>query len=430
MISRERVKLAINHKEADRIPLDLGSTLVTGIQASIYAKLKNALGISKGLVKVYDPFQMLAEVEDEVKQLLGIDTYGIQLPVTLFGYRNENWKRFKMFDGTEVLISGNFEYDVLENGDIVQYPKGDRSAPPSGKMPKGGYYFDVIVRQEPIDESKLDPKEWVEQTYSLYTDEDLKYLEKTSKWYYKNTDYSLVGNFWGAGFGDIAIVPGPHIPYPKGIRDVEEWYVSAITRKQYIKEIFQYQLELQMKNLKMYREAVQDRIDIIVMSGTDFGAQNGPFISPNLYREVFKPLHKEMNDWIHENTNWKTFFHTCGSIIDFLDDFVSAGVDILNPVQISAAGMDPDFLKKNYGDKFVFWGGGIDTQKTLPFGTPENIKEEVENNMLTFGKGGGFVFNTVHNIQPSVPIDNLVTMFETVREKGTYDYLKKQTLKK
>ncbi|HDZ49669.1 MAG TPA: methyltransferase, partial [Candidatus Aerophobetes bacterium] len=126
MISRERVKLAINHKEADRIPLDLGSTLVTGIQASIYARLKDALGISKGLVKVYDPFQMLAEVEDEVKQLLGVDTYGIQLPVTLFGYRNENWKRFKMFDGTEVLISGNFEYDVLENGDIVQYPKGDR----------------------------------------------------------------------------------------------------------------------------------------------------------------------------------------------------------------------------------------------------------------------------------------------------------------
>ena len=430
MISRERVKLAINHKEADRIPLDLGSTLVTGIQASIYAKLKNALGISKGLVKVYDPFQMLAEVEDEVKQLLGVDTYGIQLPVTLFGYRNENWKRFKMFDGTEVLISGNFEYDVLENGDIVQYPKGDRSAPPSGKMPRGGYYFDVIVRQEPIDESKLDPKEWVEQTYSLYTDEDMEYLEKISRWYYKNTDYSLVGNFWGAGFGDIAIVPGPHIPYPKGIRDVEEWYVSAITRKQYIKEIFQYQLELQMKNLKMYREAVQDRIDIIVMSGTDFGAQNGPFISPNLYREVFKPLHKEMNDWIHENTNWKTFFHTCGSILDFLDDFVSAGVDILNPVQISAAGMDPDFLKENYGDKFVFWGGGIDTQKTLPFGTPENIKEEVENNMLTFGKGGGFVFNTVHNIQPSVPIDNLMTMFETVREKGTYDYLKKQSPKK
>ncbi|MCK4418404.1 methyltransferase, partial [Candidatus Aerophobetes bacterium] len=321
---------------------------------------------------------------------------------------------------------GNFEYDVLENGDIVQYPKGDRDAPPSGKMPKGGYYFDTIVRQGPIDESRLDPKEWAEQTYSLYTEEDLEYLEKTSRWYYENTDYSLVGNFWGAGFGDIAIVPGPHIPHPKGIRDPEEWYISTITRKQYIKEIFQYQFELQMKNLKLYRQAVQDRIDIIVMSGTDFGAQNGPFISPSLYREVFKPLHKAMNDWIHKNTDWKTFYHSCGSDVDFLDDFVSAGVDILNPVQISAFGMDPSFLKKNYGDKLVFWGGGVDTQKTLPFGTPEEVKKEVENNMLIFAKGGGFVFNTVHNIQADIPVDNLVAMFETVRKKGDYDYLKKK----
>jgi hypothetical protein len=373
---------------------------------------------------------MLAEVEDEVKQLLGVDTYGIQLPVTIFGYKNENWKKFKMFDGTNVLISGNFEYDVLKNGDIVQYPKGDRSAPPSGKMPKGGYYFDTIIRQEPIDEKKLDPKEWVEQTYSLYTGEDLEYLEKTSRWYYENTDYSLIGNFWGAGFGDIAIVMGPHIPHPKGIRAPEEWYMSLITRKQYIKEIFQYQFELQMKNLKMYKEAVQDRIDVIVMGGTDFGSQNGPFISPNLYREVFKPLHKAMNDWVHKSTNWKTFYHTCGSNVDFLDDFVGAGIDILNPVQISAAGMNPDFLKKNYGDKFVFWGGGVDTQKTLPFGTPENVKEEVENNMRIFGKNGGFVFNTVHNIQATVPVDNLITMFKTVLEKGSYDYLKKRSLKK
>jgi len=425
MISRERVRLAINHKEADRIPLDLGSTLVTGIEASIYAKLKNALGLSKGLIRVYDPFQMLAEVEDEVKQLLGVDTYGIQLPVTIFGYKNENWRKFKMFDGTKVLISGNFEYDVLKNGDIVQYPKGDRSAPPSGRMPKGGYYFDTIIRQEPIDEKKLDPKEWVEQTYSLYTDEDLEYLEKTSRWYYENTNYSLIGNFWGAGFGDIAIVMGPHIPHPKGIRAPEEWYMSLITRKQYIKEIFQYQFELQMKNLKMYREAVQDRIDVIVMGGTDFGSQKGPFISPNLYKEIFKPLHKTMNDWVHKNTNWKTFYHTCGSNVDFLDDFVSAGIDILNPVQISATGMNPDFLKKNYGDKFIFWGGGVDTQKTLPFGTPENVKEEVENNMSIFGKNGGFVFNTVHNIQATVPVDNLVTMFKTVREKGSYNHLKK-----
>ncbi len=154
MTSRERVRLAINHEIPDRVPLDLGSTLVTGIQASIYSRLKEALGVKGGNVRVYDPYQMLAEVEEEMKKLLGVDTYGIQLPVTIFGYRNENWKPFKMFDGTEVLISGHFEHDVLENGDIIQYPEGDRSAHPSGMMPKNGYYFDTIVRQEPIDEEK------------------------------------------------------------------------------------------------------------------------------------------------------------------------------------------------------------------------------------------------------------------------------------
>jgi len=420
MTSRERVIKAIHHEEPDRVPIDLGSTLVTGIQASLYAKLKKRLGIKGGEVRVYDPFQMLAEVEEEVKLRLGVDTYGIQLPVNIFGYRNENWKPFVMFDGTEVLISGNFEYDVLENGDIVQYPRGDRNAPPSGRMPKDGFYFDAIVRQEPIDEAKLDPKEWAEQTYALYTDEDLRYLEETSKWYYENTEYALLGNFWGAGFGDIALVPGPGIPYPKGIRDPEEWYVSAITRKEYVKDIFGYQFEIQMKNMKMYREAVGDRIEIIVMSGTDFGSQSGPFISPTAYREIFKPLHRAMNDWVHDKTKWKTFYHTCGSIVAFLDDFHEAGVDILNPVQISAEGMDPAFLKQKYGSKFVFWGGGVDSQGSLSFGTPDEVEKEVKENIEVFKTGGGFMFNNVHNIQATVPVDNLIAFFESHAKYGGY----------
>jgi len=420
MTSRERVRLALNHQEPDRVPVDLASTLVTGIQASMYATLKKALGITEGQIKVYDPFQMLAEVEEPVKKVLGVDTYGIQLPVTLFGYKNENWKPFRLFDGTEVLISGHFEYDSLENGDLVQYPKGDRSAPPSGIMPKDGYYFDVIVRQEPIEEDKLDPKEWVEQTYSLYSDEDLRYIEETSKWYYENTDYALIGNFWGAGFGDIAIVPGPGVLHPKGIRDPQEWYMSTVIRKQYVKEIYQYQFEMQMKNLELYHQAVGDRIEVAVMSGTDFGSQNGPFISSDAYRELYKPLHKAMNDWVHAHTHWKTFYHTCGSIVKFLDDFHEAGIDILNPVQISAKGMDPEFLKTNYGDKFVFWGGGINPQQTLPFGTPEEVREEVAHNIDTFKKDGGFVFNNVHNIQSNIPIENLMAMFEILKEKGKY----------
>jgi uroporphyrinogen-III decarboxylase len=156
------------------------------------------------------------------------------------------------------------------------------------------------------------------------------------------------------------------------------------------------------------------------MSGTDFGSQHGPFISPAAYRELFKPFHKVMNDWVHENTPWKTFFHTCGSIAAFMDDFVDAGVDILNPVQISASGMEPEVLKEKYGDRFVFWGGGVDSQGVLSFGTPEEVREQVEYNIKTFGKGGGYVFNNVHNIQATVPVENLVVFFETLKEKGQY----------
>lgn len=416
MTSRERVRTTLEHKTPDTIPCDMGTTLVTGIHASTYAKLKKALGVTSGNVKIIDPFQMLAEVEEPVKEALGIDTAGIQLPKTVFGYKNENWKPFTMFDGTEVLISGHFTYDVLDNGDIVQYPKGDRNAPPSAKMPKDGYYFDSIIRQEPIEEAKLDPKVWAEQSYAPYADEDLRFLEITSKWQFENTDYALIGNFGGAAFSNIAYVPGPHLDYPKGIRDPEEWFISMMTRKNYIQAIHQRQFEIQMENLKMYHQAVGNRIDIIYMSGTDFGSQNGPLISPDLYRELFKPFHKSMNDWVHKNTRWKTFYHTCGSIVPFLDDFAEAGFDILNPVQISARGMDPRQLKEKYGNSFVFWGGGVDTQHTLPFGSPEEVYSEVIENLKIFGEGGGYVFNTVHNMQADVPIENILAMFKAVKD--------------
>ncbi len=159
-----------------------------------------------------------------------------------------------------------------------------------------------------------------------------------------------------------------------------------------------------------------EKIEAIFVSGTDFGSQKGPFISPDMYRERFKPFHKRINQWIHENTNWKTFFHTCGSVAAFLDDFIDAGVDIINPVQTSASDMDPAYLKEKYGRDLVFWGGGIDTQKVLPFSTPEEVREQVKERIRVFGKDGGFIFNTIHNIQPMVPVDNLMALFEAVND--------------
>jgi len=352
----------------------------------------------------------------EVIERLGIDTIGLWLPTTIFGFKREDWKPWRLFDGTKVMVPEKFNTTTDEKGNIYLYPEGDTSAPPSGKMPQGGYYFDVIVRQEVIDEEKLDPEEWVRQQYSVFSEEELKYLERTADDLYKNTELSIVGEFVDAGFGDIALVPAPMVKYPKGIRDPQRWIMAHLEHPEYIKGIFELQCEIALKNLELSYEAVSDKIDVIMVSGTDFGTQGGPFISPDMYREIYKPFHKRINDWIHKNTSWKTFYHSCGSIVAFLDDFVEAGVDILNPVQTSAKDMDPKMLKERYGDKLVFWGGGVDTQRTLPFGSPEEVRRQVSERCRIFGKGGGYVFSAIHNIQQKVPIGNLMAMFEVVQK--------------
>lgn len=156
------------------------------------------------------------------------------------------------------------------------------------------------------------------------------------------------------------------------------------------------------------------------MSGTDFGQQTGSFISPRTYRDLYQPFHKQVNDWIHKHTSWKTFDHSCGSVRILLDDFIEAGFDILNPVQCSAQGMNPVELKQVYGDRLVFWGGGVDTQRTLPFGTPDEVRREVRERIKILGPGGGFVFNTIHNVQSGTPVENVLAMYETVKEAGWY----------
>lgn len=413
MNSRERVRAAINHKEPDRVSIDLGSTPVTGISASTLTKLRKVLKLKECLVKVHEPYQMLGEVEEDLIERLGIDTIGLQFPVTIFGFKNENWQPWKMFDGTVALVSEHFRVKEADNGDLLMYPQGDMSAQPSARMPKGGYYFDSIIRHTEINTDNLRPEDFAEQ-FTLYTDEDCEFLRKTSEWLYNTTALSIVGNFWQGGFGDIALIPGPMLKNPKGIRDQEGWYVAHLAHPDYIKDIFEIQCDVAIKNLEMYWQAVGNRIDVIVMSGTDFGTQRGVFLSPEIYRKLYKPFHRKLNDWVHKHTPWKTFYHTCGSIVSLLNDFAEVGVDILNPVQCSAACMEPSWLKTNYGDKFVFWGGGVDTQRTLPFGSPDEVRKEVESRLRTFAPGGGFVFSTIHNIQQNTPIENVLAMFEMV----------------
>jgi hypothetical protein len=285
-------------------------------------------------------------------------------------------------------------------------------------MPKDGYYFDSIIRQEPIDEATLDVRDNLEE-FGPVSDEDLRYFADEAARLESESDRAMIATFGGTAFGDIALVPAPWLKHPKGIRDIEEWYVSTVSRSDYIQELFTRQCDIAMENLKKFHDLLGDRVTAVFLTGTDFGAQNGPFISCKSYCSLYKPHQKRINDWIHENTSWKTFIHSCGAIVPLLPDIVDAGFDILNPVQCSATGMDPATLKDRFGEQLTFWGGGVDTQKTLPFGTPEEIRDEVRERIEIFGQGSGFVFNTVHNVQARTPQENIVALYETIRDAGS-----------
>ena len=421
MNSRERVSLALQHKEADRVPLDLGGTTVTGMHISTVYRLRQALGLDKPgtPVKVIEPFQMLGEIKPDLMAALGIDVVVLGGLGTSFGFKLEGWKEWTSFDGTPTLVPGGFNTIPEPEGDLLMYPQGDRSVPPSGRMPRGGYYFDVIVRQPPIEESKLKVEDNLEE-WSLISDAELEHYKRESERLYTETDKAIVLNLGQLALGNISRVPGPGLKHPKGIRDVEEWYISMSTRREFIYRVFEAQTEINLANLKKIQQAVGNRATAAYLTGADFGAQNGPFIAPKTYRELFLPFHKQINDWVHKHTTWKTFIHSCGSVFDLTEDFIAAGFDVLNPVQTSAAHMDPGELKRTFGERITFWGGGIDTQRTLPFGSLDEVRGEVRERLKLFGPGGGFVFNAVHNIQALVPVANVVAMYETALNHGRY----------
>ena len=411
--SRERVRLSLAHRQPDRIPIDLGGTAVTGIHASCVAALRDYYGLERRPVKVHEPYQMLAWVDDDLKDAIGIDVEGVSRRSTMFGFPASDWKPWS-FNGLEVLVPGRFNVTTAANGDTLIYPEGDMSVPPSGRMPKDGFFFDSIVRQKPIDEDRLDPAENLEEFKSL-TDTELAEI-RTDVELANTKGRAVIANFGGTAFGDIALVPGPFLKDPKGIRDVAEWYMSTRGRRDYVHTIFAHQAEIATGNLKRIHDSIGDSVDAVFLCGTDFGTQTSAFCSVPAFRELWFPYYKQVNDWIHAHTGWKTFKHSCGSVERFYESFIECGFDIINPVQCSAAGMDPVLLKAKYGTRLTFWGGGVDTQKTLPFGTESEVREEVLRRCEIFATGGGFVFNTVHNIQAGTPVGNIVAMIHAVNE--------------
>lgn len=415
--SRKRFIDTLNHRDPGEVVLDLGSTPITGINANALVKLRRALGLEERVVRMNEPLQLLGEVEDDLRVALGIDVVGVSNGVTLFGFENKDWKPWTMQSGLPVLVPGDFNTTVDKEGNTYLYPMGDVSAPPSGKMPKGGYYFDNLFRgKSSFEVENANARADFKDDFGVLTQEHLRRIEDESKFLYENTEYGLIGGGALAGFGDFAVVPGPNVRYPQGVRDLNEFMMAHILMPEYIHDLFEMQLETGLKNAALFFQAVGNRIQAMQISGTDFGLQRGPFMTLESYQEFYKPYHKRINDWVHEHTSWKTFFHTCGSVVAFLQDFYEAGIDILNPVQTTAEGMSARWLKDHWGDKFVFWGGATNTQATLPFGTPEEVYEESMERLRIFAPGGGFVYNAVHNIQGQTPAENMVAFFQAIRD--------------
>ncbi|HSO89310.1 MAG TPA: uroporphyrinogen decarboxylase family protein [Draconibacterium sp.] len=415
MNSREQFLNTVNHRQPDRIVIDLGSTAVTGIHIQTISKLRRHFGLQRKPIRVIEPFQMLGEVDWELIDSIGIDVIGAWGKNNMFGFHNHSpFKEWKTPWGQRVMVPQDFNVTVDEKGDTLMYPEGDTSVPPCARMPKTGYFFDAVIRQEPIVEEELNVEDNLEE-FGLISVKDLEHWRiEVDKAYFSGK--AVIAAFGGTALGDIALVPGLNLKHPKGIRDVAEWYMSTISRPDYIKGIYERQSEIAIENLRRIFSVVGNKVNAVFMCGTDFGTQSSTFCSPEQFDEMWLPYYKRMNDWIHENTQWKTFKHSCGAVETLMDSFIRAGFDIINPVQINAAGMDPKKLKEKYGRDLVFWGGGVDTQQMLPFGKPEEVREQVLRTCEIFNKNGGFVFNTVHNAQANVPVENIVAMLEAIKE--------------
>jgi len=390
--SRERVLRAINHQAADRMPIDLGGTRQSGIAASTYHRLKQHLGIASP-TRVYDVYQMLAEVERPIMERFGADVVGLNRPDVAFGIRNENFKPWTMFDGTPVEVPGGFEPVTEEDGGLVLLRDGE----PIARMPKDGFYFDRVEKFPGAAHVDLDGYE-----PPRLRDEDFAHYRAQAEALYQNTDFAIVA----------PLGPPYELFYGLGTGDFEMWMITLASEPDYVCALYDKLVDAWLDNLQRFVEAVGDRVQILQVND-DFGTQHSLFLSVDMYRRQIMPFYKRGLDWIHENTGMKVLLHSDGAIFPLIPSLIETGFDILNPVQTSAAGMDPVQLKTECAGRLAFWGGSLDCQKTLPYGTVDQVVQEVQAHLNVFAPGGGYVFAPVHNIQAGVPPENVIAMYET-----------------
>lgn len=410
MNSRERVLASINHKEPDRVAVDLGSTPSSGISAIAYNNLKKYLGITTGHNRVYDVVQQVTQPEDEIIDRFGIDV--IDLGRT-FNTKDSDWYETALPDGSTAEYPTWFRPVRHEDGSMNAFLADGTQV---GKMPRGATFFDQTVFPY-VDEYPEDYRNlpdamgkviWSALVHSPWDNAGnpgfWETLRENALALRQNTDKAIM------------IVCGCNLfEWGTFLRKIDNFLMDIYSEPEEVERLLDALMEQHLATLSKVCSYVGDVVDIIRF-GDDLGMDSGPFMSPEKYKAIFKPRHKLLCDYVKKHSNMKTFIHSCGSIYKMIPDLIDAGIDIINPVQTVCKDMEAERLKREFGRDVTFWGGGADTRYIMNGGTTQQVKEDVKRRLEIFAPGGGFVFNPVHNLLPDVPPQNIVAMFEAVEE--------------
>ena len=410
MTSRERVLRTVNFQETDHVPIDLGAMKASGITVKAYNQLKAQLGLHTP-TRIWDPRLMIASVEEAVLQRFHADVIPLDVTAAVHDTRPDgDWHPSVLYEGAEGLLPPGTQVQRDSEGRWALLDS--EGAPTTFRMPAGGYYFDDVAFNAPG--AKIDPAAF--RPVAGFPDEQLRAMEARSKFLYENTEYAMLG--WGGGvcFLGLSLITDRKSNVTMGLPS--EWMMMLMTEKETCHEMMGRSVDASIQCLEQLHDAVGDRCFAWGLAADDSGTQRGEFIRPGLWAEMIKPHYARLCDWIHRNTNWKVFLHCCGSIYHLIPHMIEAGIDILNPIQTSAANMQPERLKAEFGGKIVFWGGGCDTQQILPTATPDEIRAHVRERLAIFKPGGGYVFNQVHNIQTNVPAENIIALLDAAYEYG------------
>jgi len=411
MNSRERVLAALNHQETDRVPIDFGGHRSSGIAAMAYGRLRKHLGLPYKPVRVYDMVQQLAIIDNDVLDLFGVDTIEMGRG---FLTDDSQWKPWVLPDGSPCEIP--YYLNVEKRGDDWYLLKDDGYE--LGVQKKGCLYFEQTrfpLLERGIDrddfhdlEDMLGKNIWAGTPHPgahLDLDEQgLQEMAARTRKLRESTDRAIIGLFGGNMF-----------ELPQWLYRMDNYLLAIALYPDKVLELSENMVKIHLKNLEKWLSAVGPYIDVI-MFGDDLGGQQGPLMSPDDYRRLYKPFHKMMWNRAKELADVKVQLHCCGGVYELLPDLIDAGLDAINPVQISSRGMNPARLKKEFGDHITFWGGGCDTQRILPSGTPGEVKKHVREMVKILSPGGGFVFQQVHNILGNVPPENIVAMLDQVNK--------------